>query len=58
MAELATFVPIRHQPLGPVETFSTERSGDSRPREMRSEDAALIMLRYAGAPAARWPSRR
>ena len=47
MAELATFVPVRQQPLGPVETFSTERSSDTVPREMRSDDAALIMLRCA-----------
>jgi len=47
MAELATFIPIRQQPQGPVETFSTTRSADTLPREMHSEDAALILLRYA-----------
>lgn len=45
MAELATFVKVRRQPTGPVETFSTERSADTVEREMRTEDAALIMLR-------------
>lgn len=47
MAELATFIPVRQQPLGSVETFSTERSGETVSRQMRSDDAALIMLRFA-----------
>lgn len=47
MADLATFIPVRQQPQGPVETFSTERSAHTVPREMTSEDAALILLRYA-----------
>src|SRR6266550_3411618 len=29
MADLATFVRARQQPMGPVETFSTERHGDT-----------------------------
>ncbi len=47
MAELSTFVKIRRQPTGPVETFSQERSANTVPREMTTEDAALILLRYA-----------
>jgi predicted dehydrogenase len=46
MADLATFIPIRHQPTGPVETFSTERSAETVAREIRTEDAATILLRY------------
>jgi predicted dehydrogenase len=46
MADLATFLPIRAQPLGPVETFSTERSGDTVEREMATEDVASILLRF------------
>lgn len=46
-ADLSTFVKVRQQPRGPVETFSTERSGDTIPREMTTEDAALILLRFA-----------
>jgi predicted dehydrogenase len=46
MAELSTFVKVRQQPTGPVETFSQERSRDTVATEMRTEDAALILLRY------------
>ncbi len=48
MADLATFVMVRHQPAGPVETFSTERSADTVPREMVTDDAATILIRYEG----------
>ena len=47
MADLATFLPQREQPKGPVETFSTERAGDTVQREMATEDAAAILLRFA-----------
>lgn len=47
MADLATFVPVRQQPRGPVETFSQERSADTVATPMSTEDAALILLRYA-----------
>jgi predicted dehydrogenase len=47
MADLATFVTVRQQPRGPVETFSQERSGDTIATPMTTEDAALILLRYA-----------
>lgn len=47
MADLATFVPIRQKPLGPVETFSTAR-GASEPRRIATDDAATILLRYEG----------
>ena len=46
-ADLTTFVKVRHQPQGPVETFSTERSRDTIAREMTTEDAALILLRFS-----------
>jgi predicted dehydrogenase len=46
MADLATFVTLRKQPQGPVETFSTERSADTVGREMATEDVASIMLRF------------
>ncbi|MEJ7696083.1 MAG: Gfo/Idh/MocA family oxidoreductase [Candidatus Limnocylindrales bacterium] len=45
MAELTTFMPTRHEPTGPVETFATERSSDSVPRAIATEDAASILLR-------------
>ena len=47
MADLATFIPVRHQPAGPVETFSLERATATIPREIRTEDAATILLRFA-----------
>jgi predicted dehydrogenase len=46
MADLATFVPVRAQPKGPVETFATERTTDTIDREMATEDVASILLRF------------
>jgi len=47
MADLSTFVKVRQRPTGPVETFSQERSADTIATDMSTEDAALILLRYA-----------
>jgi predicted dehydrogenase len=47
MADLATFIPTRRQPSGPVETFSTERAGKTVARPMGTEDVAAILLRFA-----------
>jgi predicted dehydrogenase len=47
MADLATFIPVRREPTGPVETFSQERSADAVPREIATEDTATILLRFA-----------
>jgi predicted dehydrogenase len=47
MADLATFIPLRAQPRGPVETFATERSTDTVGSEMTTEDVASILLRFA-----------
>jgi predicted dehydrogenase len=46
MADLATFIPIRRQPSGPVETFSVERSSETVEREIQTEDAAVILVRF------------
>ena len=46
MADLATFVSVRRQPKGPVETFSTERAADTVARDMGTEDVASILLRF------------
>ena len=46
MAELSTFVKTRQQPLGPVETFSQERSANTKPTEITTDDTALLLLRY------------
>jgi predicted dehydrogenase len=48
MADLATFIPVRHRPAGPVETFSTERAADTVPVDIRTEDVATVLLRYQG----------
>ncbi|HEY6568669.1 MAG TPA: Gfo/Idh/MocA family oxidoreductase [Candidatus Limnocylindrales bacterium] len=46
MADLTTFIPVRHRPTGPVETFSTDRAADTVPVEIRTEDVATILLRF------------
>ncbi len=45
MADLATFVPVRQEPRGPVETFSAS-TGETTAREIRTEDTATVLLRY------------
>ena len=46
MADLTTFIPVRQQPTGPVETFSTERAADTvagRDRDRgRGDDPAAL----------------
>src|SRR2546427_3826300 len=46
MADLKTFIPIRQQPVGPVETFSAKPSGPTTARTITTEDCATILLRY------------
>jgi predicted dehydrogenase len=46
MADLTTFIPVRHRPAGPVETFATERAAETIPVEIRTEDVATVLLRY------------
>ena len=46
MADLKTFIPVRHQPVGPVETFSSKPSGATTARTITTEDCATILLRY------------
>jgi predicted dehydrogenase len=48
MADLATFIPVRRKPAGPVLTFSTERATDTVPVEIHTEDVATILLRFRG----------
>ncbi len=45
MAELATFIPERQKPLGPVETFTTS-AGATETRKIETDDAATVLLRY------------
>lgn len=46
MADLATFVNVRRQPSGPVETFAVKRDVETVAREITTEDVATILLRY------------
>lgn len=46
LAELVTAIPVRHAPVGPVETFSTERSSETVERPMATDDIALLLLRF------------
>jgi len=48
MADLTTFIPVRHKPAGPVQTFSTERAAETVPVQIRTEDVATILLRFEG----------
>ncbi len=47
LADLATFIPVRHKPAGPVETFAAG-GGEKIPVEIRTEDVATILLRFDG----------
>jgi predicted dehydrogenase len=50
MADLTTFIPVRRQPTGPVETFSTQAAASTETvaREIQTEDTASILLRFEG----------
>ena len=46
LAELATFLPERQKPRGPVVTFGAA-GGETETRKVATDDAAMILLRYA-----------
>jgi predicted dehydrogenase len=48
MADLATFVPSRRRPKGPVETFSTDRATETIDVPIDTEDMATILLHFEG----------
>jgi predicted dehydrogenase len=52
MADLATVLPVRTVPTGPVETFSGGSPGDTVDREMTTEDLAGLLLRLEGGARA------
>ena len=54
MADLTTFIPVRKQPTGPVETFSGAAAGETVDTPMETEDAA----RHPAAPRAAARARR
>ena len=45
LAELATFLPERQKPVGPVETFSSS-AGATETVPITTDDAAMIVIRY------------
>lgn len=47
MADLATFMAERMEPVGPIETFSTVHGVGAVPRSIGTEDVATILLRFA-----------
>jgi len=52
LADLTTFIPDREKPKGPVATFSAA-TGETETQAIATDDAAMIMLRFAsGAKAA------
>jgi predicted dehydrogenase len=50
MADLTTFIGVRRQPTGPVETFSTAAAAaaETVAREIQTEDTASMLLRFEG----------
>ncbi|MHB8959382.1 MAG: Gfo/Idh/MocA family protein [Candidatus Limnocylindrales bacterium] len=48
MADLTTFIRVRHKPAGSVATFSTGHAAQTAPVEIHTEDTASILLRYEG----------
>jgi predicted dehydrogenase len=50
LADLFTTIPVRRRPTGPVETFAGKEAGDVArvDEQVRTEDAAHVLLRYAG----------
>jgi predicted dehydrogenase len=46
MADLTTFMPSRRQPKGRVETFSDASAVETVEREITTEDAAGLLIRY------------
>jgi predicted dehydrogenase len=45
-ADLETFIKVRRQPAGPVETFATGGSREAVERPITTEDCATILVRY------------
>jgi predicted dehydrogenase len=45
-ADLETFIKVRRQPTGPVETFATGGAHETVERHIKTEDCATILVRY------------
>ncbi len=51
MADLATFIKTRRRPTGPLATFASDSAAETEARDIRTEDAANILLHYEGGMA-------
>jgi predicted dehydrogenase len=47
VADMETFIKVRRQPAGTVETFAKGAARDAVAREIKTEDCATILVRYA-----------
>lgn len=47
LADLSIFIKERQKPLGPVETFARSGDGKTETRRIETDDAALILMRFA-----------
>jgi predicted dehydrogenase len=47
-ADLATVVPVRERPRGPVETFQERKGTDFEPIKIHTEDYASVLLHFEG----------
>jgi predicted dehydrogenase len=45
-ADMETFIKVRQQPKGPVETFTTGAEKETVARQITTEDCATILVRY------------
>ncbi|HYT11649.1 MAG TPA: Gfo/Idh/MocA family oxidoreductase [Candidatus Nitrosopolaris sp.] len=45
-ADLETFIKVRQQPTGPLQTFATGRAKETAARDISTEDCATILVRY------------
>jgi predicted dehydrogenase len=45
-ADMETFIKVRQQPKGPVETFATGAAKETVARQITTEDCATILVRY------------
>jgi predicted dehydrogenase len=45
-ADMETFIKVRRQPSGPVETFATGQTKETVARQITTEDCATILVRY------------
>jgi predicted dehydrogenase len=51
-ADLTTFLPVRREPVGLVQTFAQSAGGETIDHEMTTEDAAGLLLRFDGGARA------